>query len=71
MNNKPLKPLNEHNEEATRGYLDFGKPRPNGIACPECGEELWDSNPASVLASYPPKLNVHCLACGYRGYRVR
>ena len=43
--------------------------RPNGIACPECGKELYDTNPHEVLASLPPQKNVHC-ECGYSGYRV-
>lgn len=48
---------------------DVNRPRPNGIACPNCAKELMDSNPACVLTSNPPQKNTHCPACGYRGYR--
>jgi len=44
-------------------------PRPNGLACPQCGAPLLDSDGA-VLTSYPPQKNVHCDKCRYRGYRV-
>jgi hypothetical protein len=30
-----------------------------------------DSNPMISLDSYPPMLDVHCPACGYRGYRIQ
>lgn len=43
---------------------------PNGIACPECGKELFDSHPGFVLTSYPEQCNVHCPACGHRTYRT-
>jgi hypothetical protein len=43
-------------------------PHFNGIACPDCGKELYDTN-ASILTSFPPKRNVHC-DCGYHGYRL-
>jgi hypothetical protein len=69
---KPLKTLDEHNAEAWsvhQNWTDMSKPQPNGIACPECGKELWDSNPTIILTSNPPKKNVHC-DCGYTGYRL-
>ena len=65
-----LKTLGEFNEDKRREYEVARKPRPNGIACPECGAELWDSNPMVMLTSYPPQMNVCCSACDYRGYRV-
>lgn len=66
-----LKTLKEFNEERSRLYdgEHINRPRKNGIACPECGKELLDSDPRSTLASYPPKKIVHC-ECGYKGYRV-
>ena len=45
-------------------------PNANGIACPECGKELWDTFPMVTLTSNPPQKNVHCPACGYKGYRI-
>jgi len=50
-------------------------PKPNGIACPECGEELIDSTPHithqfSNTKVYPPEKDVSCPGCGYAGRRV-
>ena len=67
-----LKSLNEANAEAWRRHEDqvnAMRPHPNGIACPECGEELWDSNPSIALTSNPPQKNIHCPKCLYVGYR--
>lgn len=72
-----MKTLDQHNAErweahleAHQSMLDSQKPHPNGIACPNCGKELWDSNPAITLTSYPAKKNVHCPSCGHSGYRI-
>lgn len=58
--------------EAARTFsvADFSKPCRNGISCPDCGVELFDSCPAMTLTSNPPKKNIHCEACDYRGYRT-
>jgi len=65
-----LKNLDAHNADMTRMYENMLKyPRPNGIACPECGKELMDSD-TMILTSNPPRRNVHCPSCGYIGYRV-
>lgn len=68
-----LKTLDEHErerrEDFERAEAANHYPRPNGIACPKCGEELMDSD-MLVLTSQPPMKNVHCPACGYRGYRT-
>jgi hypothetical protein len=60
--------LEEHNKKHGTLY-DFTRPRRNGIACPACGCELIDSNPSTVLASYPPQYRVHCSSCDYHGTR--
>lgn len=41
----------------------------NGIACPKCGSEMFDTNPMMTLTSFPPQKDVGC-QCGYRGYRI-
>ncbi len=65
-----LKPLEEHNKARLDAFWpDESGPRPNGIACPECGEELFDSNPYRCLASSPPQYATHCSNCGYLGSR--
>lgn len=40
----------------------------NGIACPKCGEELWDDL-TRVMTSNPPQTPVSCKKCGYSGSR--
>lgn len=66
-----MKSLDEWNAERLEAHRRANEyPRPNGIACPDCGAELLDTN-AIVLTSYPPKANVHCAGCGWHGYRVR
>ena len=63
--------LDEHNSNAwsTQVNMYSNEPRPNGIACPECGNELMDTNPMMTLTSHPAKKDVHCPKCEYKGYR--
>jgi len=70
-----LKTLDEHNaerRESHRAWNIASQPHANGIACPKCGRELWDTNPMVTLTSMPAQKDVHCVAagCGYRGYRL-
>ncbi len=70
--NTGLVSLDEHNSNAwsTQVNMYSGEPRPNGIACPECGNELMDTNPMMTLTSHPAKKDVHCPKCEYKGYRI-
>lgn len=64
-----MKTLEEHNSERCEARKEQDailRPHPNGIECPKCGMELWDSDPAVVIST--PK--VHCPSCGYTGYRL-
>lgn len=65
--NKKLKTLNCQTSER-RSHND--NPVPNGIACPECGTELVDSNPNMMLCSDPPKKAIACTKCEFTGYRI-
>lgn len=67
-----MKTLDEYNEERQQHYILSmqREPGPNGIACPSCGDELWDSSPSVVLYSSPAQKHVHCQQCNYRGYRL-
>ena len=68
-----MKTLVEFDQERRRVYQkaeDAIKPHPNGIECPKCKKELHDSAPTVTLTSNPPQKNVHCPACGYRGFRI-
>lgn len=64
--------LDEHNSNAwsTQVNMFSNEPKPNGIACPKCGNELMDTNPMITLTSYPAKKDVHCPKCEYKGYRI-
>jgi hypothetical protein len=68
--NKKLITLSEHNSINRLTYNLDSSPQPNGIACPDCGEELLDSNPMETLASNPPQKNTKCSSCDYTGYRI-
>lgn len=68
-----LKSLDEHNTEMSNlhwRHFNSIEPQPNGLACPNCAEELVDSNPMMTLASFPPKKTVNCTKCDYVGYRT-
>lgn len=64
-----LKEFNERRRAYHESQADPNKPHPNGIDC-ECGKGLWDTNPMMTLTSNPPQKDVHCPACGFKGYRV-
>lgn len=66
-----MRTLDQHNRDQLKiSYeLDSTTPKHNGIECPECGKELYDTNPQTVLASLPPKKAIHC-KCGFKGYRI-
>lgn len=69
QDSKKLIPLEEHNNKAYESNLEGGPPVPNGIACPQCGDELDDLTPGLILPTQPPQTYVACPACGFQGYR--
>jgi predicted RNA-binding Zn-ribbon protein involved in translation (DUF1610 family) len=62
--------LQEHNKRHLPP-LPWAKAAPvfNGIACPECGKELVDTDPDRALLTYPIQYRIHCPSCGYSGTR--
>ena len=64
-----MKTLDEFNSERRKLYVSVNCPHLNGIECPNCGMELYDTDPMMTLTSNPPQKNVHC-ECGYTGYRI-
>lgn len=62
-----MRTLENHNKDVQAAYT---YPKLNGVACPNCGEELYDRD-GTVLCSNPPQRNIICLeeGCGYTGYR--
>ena len=67
---KRLKSLESANQERRAFYKKMTEPGPNGIACPKCGDQLWDTNPTMELMSSPPQKDVHCPGCSYTGTRI-
>lgn len=67
MVERKLVSLQDHNARAAEAYRKLGEPRLNGIACPNCAKELFDSSPSITLTTSPPQKHVHCSACDYRG----
>ena len=69
---RAMQNLHDYNKMMRKYYEGMTSvvPHPNGIGCPKCGAELYDSEPGRRIASNPPKTRVHCGACGYRGYRL-
>ena len=65
-----LKTLEQHNDERRQGAEYLRWPHGNGIACPNCGDELLDINPMMTLTSNPPQKEIHCPSCHYHGYRI-
>lgn len=64
-----LKSLEEHNRAKIEAIAAESSELKNGIACPKCGEELFDASQFEVLFSYPAKKKVLC-TCGFEGYRI-
>lgn len=66
-----LESLDEHNKRALGifGPTKLECKVKNGIACPNCGAELFDSNVFVKLSSYPPQHRTHCESCDYQGTR--
>ena len=68
-----LKSLDEFNTER-RPLWSHPSPsddKPNGIACPHCGEETLDRSPGKMLLGSPPRVEIHCNSeCGFVGRRI-
>jgi hypothetical protein len=64
-----LKPLDKHNKEKISVFATENSELKNGLACPNCGQELFDASQFEVLLSFPAKKKVLCV-CGFEGYRL-
>lgn len=68
---KKLMSLKDFNSVAqAMNHHDYTQPKQNGIACPNCDEELWDTNPMETLLTMPPQKRIHCTSCVFTGYRM-
>lgn len=61
-----FKSLDEHNQNVV---LKNSVQKANGIACPNCGKELFDTNSNMVLMTHPAKYAINCHKCDYIGHR--
>ncbi len=59
-----LKSLEEHDKERMEAY---GQPKRTGIACPVCGEETVEAETDARLVFYPPRIDIFCISCPWRG----
>ena len=67
----PLKSLKDFNAEKQARWADINAPKPNGIACPQCGQECAETgNPNQHMSGEPPKWKIACPSCSWRGSRV-
>ena len=64
-----LKSLADANAERSKGY-EMLRNRPNGIACPHCGNEMVDDQPHVTLTTDPPQTQITCPSCNYETLRV-
>lgn len=66
-----LKSLEAHNKQTLGiwGPTKLECKVKNGIACPNCGAELFDSNVFVKLSTHPPQYRIHCESCDYQGMR--
>jgi len=62
---RPLKTVRQHNAERLQFYKNTGGPKPSGIACPSCGEEMTEESDTFLL-SHPPQVRISCPQCGRR-----
>lgn len=65
-----MKTLKEYNDERIAHLKEFPEPHGLDIKCPECGEELWDDSLQNALLTFPPRVNVRCPKCNFRGSRI-
>ena len=65
-----LKKLDDFNSERSGEHNRVAASCKNGIACPSCGAELFDTSPLVVLTSSPAQKHIHCNGCSYKGYRI-
>ena len=71
INKKNLKSLKQYEMENARKFESLRiNGKPNGIECPNCGEELCDSNCRCMFSTFPPQVDTICNSCGYTGSRT-
>jgi len=59
-----LKSIEEYNKERMTFFSNNIEAN-TGIACPQCGDQLKESNPGMLLMSNPPRKSVRCDTCNY------
>ncbi len=64
--------MNKFDKESLSFYSqdDTNNGIPNGYLCPDCQNELVDTNPLVTILDKQSKKEIGCNKCGYTGYRV-
>lgn len=60
-----LETLEQHENRFWWGHM-AKRPSGCGVACPECGAELW-ADSSELLLSDPPQTPIFCKECDWRG----
>ena len=71
-NDKELISLDDFNKQQSPNTQKYGmsaKNKPNGIKCPDCGEELMDTAYGYIPLSYPSQIKIICEKCKFVGSR--
>lgn len=69
MEETKLISLEDWDSQQREVYQNINQPSKNGIACPECGKELFDTNNGIAYPTYPMQYPIHC-KCGWMGTRI-
>lgn len=61
--------LKEFNAKRQRRFA-ISYPKPNGILCPKCRMELYDTD-GNVLHCRPSRIRIHCENCTFKETRIK
>lgn len=42
----------------------------NGIDCPKCGKPLYDAATSAIPRLFPPRMEVECTVCEFKGEKI-
>ena len=59
-----LKSIDEYNRERM-AFISKSNSEKTGIGCPQCGDEMIESNPNMITCYIPPRKAVQCPTCKY------
>ena len=65
-----LPDLYEYNRRKEIDHAEQRKNIRSGVACPKCGEELYELQAGMIYMTCPPRKPVKCTRCGFEGTKV-